>query len=609
MCGINGLMSNTEMDFSFLVNKMNDSISHRGPNAAGIQSIQNGCLGHKRLSIIDLSQEANQPFFDDEHILIYNGEVYNFEELRKKYKFDCRTNSDTEVIFQGLKLKGPKFLSELNGMFALAFWDINLEKLLIARDRLGIKPLYVYNQDCKFAFSSEIKGLKSIKTQLGGFTINGSSVNTFLHLGYIPKPQTIYNEIEKFPPGHFGTYENGKLAIEQFWSPNSVIKRDIIKNEKQAKEELGQLLKSSIGYRLKSDVPFGTFLSGGIDSSTVSAIAQEVSPNKIKTFSIGFNNSAFNEAEFAKQVATYIGSEHYEFMVTEDDAKELVGDIVTSYDEPFGDSSAIPTMLVSRMAKKEVTMTLSGDGGDELFHGYGFYNWANRLSNPLIKSNRKIIGSLLKKGNNRMKRASFLFDYPSNQIKSHIFSQEQYYFTQKEIQELLVNQTIYPKYMDDEYSFSRELSSKEQQSLFDINYYLRDDLLTKVDIASMKYSLETRVPLLDHRIVEFALNLDEGLKIKNGEQKYLLKQILFDYVPKDIFDRPKRGFSVPLKKWLETDLKYLVDNNLNKETIVSAGLVRFDQVERLLNRFKCGEDYLFTRIWALIVLHEWVKHN
>lgn len=609
MCGINGLISKTEMDFSFLVNKMNRRISHRGPNASGMKNIENGCLGHMRLSIIDLSAEANQPFYDSEHILVYNGEVYNFEELREKYKFECRTNSDTEVIFRGLKLKGPEFLSELNGMFALAFWNIHSKTLLIARDRLGIKPLYIFKDDGVFSFSSEIKGLKSIQPELGGFTLNHSAVNAFLHLGYIPKPKTIYNEIEKFPQGHFGIYKQGDFQVKSYWSANSSIEPKVIKDEKRAKKELDELLKSSIDYRLKCDVPFGTFLSGGVDSSTVSAIAQEVSPQKIKTFSIGFNNSDFNEAEFAKQVAIYIGSEHHEFMVTEDDAKELVGDIITSYDEPFGDSSAIPTMLVSRLAKQEVTMTLSGDGGDELFHGYGFYNWAKRLSNPLVKLSRNVIGSALKKGGNRMKRASYLFDYPVHQIKSHIFSQEQYYFTQQEIQDLLIHKTIYPTYMDEDFSLSRKLSAKEKQSLFDINYYLRDDLLTKVDIASMKYSLETRVPLLDHRIVEFALNLDERLKMRNGEQKYLLKQILYDYAPKDIFDRPKRGFSVPLKKWLETDLKYLVDNNLNEETIVSAGLVRFDEVEKLLNRFKLGEEYLFTRIWALIVLHEWVKQN
>lgn len=609
MCGINGLLGKTPGDYSALVNRMNASIAHRGPDANGVKPIVNGCLGHVRLSIIDLSKEANQPFYDETNTLIYNGEVYNFEELAKKYNFQCRTTSDTEVIFKGLKLKGPDFLKELNGMFSLAFWNHETEELIIARDRLGIKPLYFYNDGDKIAFSSELKGLKSIKEELGGFTINHQAINSFLHLGYIPKPLTIFKEIEKFPPGHFGLIKEGEIKIEKFWSANDNVAAEVSSDPAKAKSELKELLASSINYRLKSDVPFGTFLSGGIDSSTVSAIAQDVSPQNIKTFSIGFNNPKFNEARFAKQVADHIGSDHHEFMVTEEDAKELVGDIVKYYDEPFGDSSAIPTMLVSRMAKKEVTMTLSGDGGDELFHGYGFYNWANRLSKPVIKAGRKFIGKGLKLGDNRMKRASNLFDYPNGQLKSHIFSQEQYYFTQSEIDKLLINKTIYPGFMDEEPKLARALSPKESQSLFDINYYLRDDLLTKVDIASMRYSLETRVPILDHRIVEFALNLDEGLKIKNGEQKYLLKQVLYDYVPKEIFDRPKRGFSVPLQKWLETDLKYLVDNNLSKENVESSGLVNYLEVEKLLERFKNGEGYLFTRIWALVVLHEWYTAN
>jgi asparagine synthase (glutamine-hydrolysing) len=223
MCGINGLISSIDKDFSFLVNKMNERISHRGPNASGLKEIENGCLGHMRLSIIDLSQEANQPFFDDEHILVYNGEVYNFEELRDKYKFECRTTSDTEVLFKGLKLKGAEFLKELNGMFVLAFWNISSKELLIARDRVGIKPLYFLKDDDCFAFSSELKGLKCIQPELGGFSINHNAINSFLYLGYIPKPKTIYNEIEKFPPGHFGIYQDGELKVTSYWTADDSI--------------------------------------------------------------------------------------------------------------------------------------------------------------------------------------------------------------------------------------------------------------------------------------------------------------------------------------------------------------------------------------------------
>ena len=609
MCGINGLFSSSAFQNEPLVQQMNDAINHRGPDFKSVKTFGDWAFGHVRLSILDLSESANQPFFDEHHILIYNGEIYNFEELKKKYGFDCTTTSDTEVVFLGLKHIGSNFIEELNGMFSFAFLDKRTNEVLIARDRLGIKPFYLFEKDGTIAFSSELKGLKTIAKELGGFTRNQSSINSFLHLGYIPKPLTIFNEIQKFEPGTFAVIKDGVLKREKYWSSELKITSEVLSDEVEAKNKLNDLLRSSVEYRLKSDVPFGTFLSGGIDSSAVSAIAQDVSDQNIKTFSIGFNNPKFNEAEFAKQVATHIKSDHHEFMVTENDAKELVGDIIKYYDEPFGDSSAIPTMLVSKLARQEVTMTLSGDGGDELFHGYGFYNWANRLSNPMVKAGRGLIGKALSFGDNRMKRASSLFSYPKNQLKSHIFSQEQYYFTQKEINEILIDKTDYPSFIDQEVALNRKLSSKEKQSLFDINYYLRDDLLTKVDIASMRYSLETRVPILDHRIVEFALNLDEGLKIKNGDQKYLLKQVLYDYVPKEIFDRPKRGFSIPLQKWLETDLKYLIDDNLNKVNIEAEGIVKYSEVEKLLTRFRAGEGYLFTRVWALVILHEWLRNN
>jgi asparagine synthase (glutamine-hydrolysing) len=609
MCGINGIISKEARPYIELIAKMNTKINHRGPNASGDFISHNIALGHVRLSIIDLSEHANQPFKDENFTLVYNGEVYNFEELKLKHQLNCKTSSDTEVIFEGLKKLGAKFIEELNGMFSLAFYNHATNETIIARDRMGIKPLYLFENEHTISFSSELKALKEIQKELGGFTLNQESINSFLHLGYIPKPLTIYNEVSKFPPGHIGIIKDNKITSYSYWDTFSKITPEVLSDEKEAKKELKSLLSSSIEYRLKCDVPFGTFLSGGVDSSLITSIAQDVSPQKINTFTIGFDNPKFNETEFAKQVSDHIGTNHHEFMVSENDAKDLVEDIINYYDEPFGDSSSIPTMMVSQLAKKHVTMTLSGDGGDELFHGYGFYNWANRLNKPAIKMGRKIIGAGLSFGDNRMKRAANMFNYPKDQLKSHIFSQEQYYFTQKEIKDLMVQPNSYPSFMDEEKAVSRQLSAKEEQSVFDLNYYLRDDLLTKVDIASMKYSLETRVPILDHRIVEFALNLDENLKIKNGSQKYLLKKVLYDYVPEKIFDRPKRGFSIPLQKWLQEDLNYLITENLSKTSIESAGIVKFEYVERLLKRFNNGEDYLFTRIWAVIVLHFWFKVN
>ena len=613
MCGIVGFLDPAvNSESTQVIQSMMDSIKHRGPDDQNhyVKPEHGLAFGHVRLSIIDISN-GTQPMFspDGRYVMIYNGEVYNYKELQIKHQLNCKTTSDTEVIFEGLKKVGAPFIEELNGMFCLAFFNKQTNETLIARDRIGIKPLYIFQNDDTIAFSSELKALKEIKNELGGFTINQDAINSFLHLGYIPKPLTIYNEVSKFPPGHIGIIKNNTISSSCYWDTHSKISKEILRDEVEAKNKLKSLLSSSIEYRLRCDVPFGTFLSGGVDSSLISAIAQDISEQKINTFTIGFDNPKFNETEFAQQVSDHIGSNHHEFLVSENDAKDLVEDIINYYDEPFGDSSSIPTMMVSKLARKHVKMTLSGDGGDELFHGYGFYNWANRLNKPAIKTGRKLIGVGLSLGDNKMKRASNMFNYPKHQLKSHIFSQEQYYFTQKEINDLMVKPSEYPSFMDKETDVDRKLSPKEKQSIFDLNYYLRDDLLTKVDIASMKYSLETRVPILDHRIIEFALNLDENLKIKDGNQKYLLKQILYDYVPEKIFDRPKRGFSIPLQKWLQEDLNYLITENLSKASIESAGIVKFEYVQQLLKRFNNGEDYLFTRIWAVIVLHFWFKVN
>lgn len=611
MCGISGIISDSPRDLKGLLSTMNASINHRGPDANGVISSDQIGLGHVRLSIIDLSTHANQPFVDDEdnYALVFNGEIYNFEELREKYNFSCKTSSDTEVLFKGLKTVGKDFIKELNGMFSLAFWNKENDEVLIARDRLGIKPIYVYNKDGVIAFCSELKGLQSIENELNGFSISMDAVNAFMYLGFIPAPLTIYNEIQKFEQGAIAVIKQGKISYQKFWDLEDCITEKTHNDERKAKSDLKELVNSSIKYRLKSDVPFGTFLSGGIDSSLVTAVAQDLTEEPVKTFSIGFDNPKFNEANFAKEVADYLKTDHHEFLVSENEAKVLVEDLIAHYDEPFGDPSSIPTMMVSEMARKHVKMVLSGDGGDEVFHGYGFYNWANRLSNPMIKTFRTPIGKLLSKGNNRVKRASNVFLYPKGKMKSHIFSQEQYFFSQKEIREFLKAPNHEPEFLDEPITGKRELSPKEEQSLYDIKYFLRDDLLNKVDIASMKYSLEVRVPLLDHRLIEFGVNVHEDLKIKGQDSKYILKQVLYDYIPKKFFDRPKKGFNIPLQSWLDTDLSYLIDDNLNKSTVESIGIVHFEKVEELLRRYRGGEGYLFTRIWALIILHEWIKRN
>ncbi|MFT6210760.1 MAG: asparagine synthase (glutamine-hydrolyzing), partial [Bacteroidia bacterium] len=384
------------------------------------------------------------------------------------------------------------------------------------------------------------------------------------------------------------------------------ISSKVISDEVEAKAQLTDLLKESVKRRLVSDVPFGTFLSGGIDSSLVTALAQNSTSEKLKTFSIGFDDAKHDESGFARKVSEHLDTEHYEYRITEKDALELVADILPQYDEPYADSSAIPTMLVSKMAQQEVTMTLSGDGGDELFHGYGMYNWAERMTNPAVKSLRWPISQILSLCDDRYKRIAKVFDYSSSDnLQSHIFSQEQYMFSVSELSNLLINKPEGLSLLTLNSTFPRQLTATESQALFDIDFYLKDDLLTKVDRASMKYSLETRVPILDHTVVEFALNLDPALKVKNGVQKHLLKEVLYDFVPKEIFDRPKWGFSIPLDKWLKNDLSFLIEDCLSERKIKEVGVVKWQEVETLKKKFFSGQNHLYNRIWLLILLHQW----
>lgn len=610
MCGIAGIY-HPEGAQQETLKQMSDAISHRGPDAEGFFVDGEFGLAHRRLSIIDLSTAANQPMQSicKRYWMVFNGEVYNYKEIAKDLDVQLKTTGDTEVILEAFAKWGPKMIEKLNGMFTISIFDTREKKLYLFRDRLGIKPLFVYRKNGIMAYASELKAVSAVREF--ELTVNRMAIPYFLHLGYIPEPLSIYAEVEKFPAGCWAVFDGHQLKVERYWSASEKVTPNVISNETEAKEQLSQLLEASVARRLISDVPFGTFLSGGIDSSLVTALAQKSTSEKLKTFSIGFNDAKHDESSFARQVSEHLDTEHFEYRVTEKDALELVPDILPQYDEPYADSSAIPTMLVSKMARQEVTMTLSGDGGDELFHGYGMYAWAQRLNNPLVNAFHSPISSILALGEDRYKRIAKVFDYSdSDQIHSHIFSQEQYMFSTKEISELMVDSSeanyallaLNP-------SLSRNLNAAERQALFDIDFYLKDDLLTKVDRASMRYSLEARVPILDHTVVEFALNLDPKLKVKNGTAKYLLKQVLYDHVPKQIFDRPKWGFSIPLDKWLKKDLSYIVEEYLNEKAISESGILKWSEVNSILTKWRSGQNHLYNRIWLMVLLQKWFTDN
>jgi asparagine synthase (glutamine-hydrolysing) len=607
MCGIAGFLSFNQNFSKPDLENITNALIHRGPDAAGFYYNNIIGLGHRRLSIIDLSNAANQPMFSHcgRYVIIFNGEIYNFREIAKDLDVALKTTSDTEVLIESFVKWGVDFVNKLNGMFAFTIYDTKEELLYVYRDRMGIKPIYYYHSKNDFVFASELKSFNHLPSiDKGG--LNKTALNEFLYLGYIPAPLSIYNNIKKFPSGCYAVIGKNKFEIKTYWKLEEQVEEKVITNVQEAKSKLEALLLSAVQYRMISDVPFGTFLSGGIDSSLVTALAQKLSDKPVKTFSIGFKEGKFNEANHARAVAEYLKTEHHEKVLSYNDALDLLDTVFDAYDEPFADSSAFPTLLVSKFAREHVTVILSGDGGDETYLGYGSYEWNKRLNNPLINTLRKPIGTLLSMGDNRAKRAAQLFQYPNKKrINSHIFSQEQYCFSENELQNILNPEFKAALAFDEHITTSRrKLSTIEEQALFDMKYYLQDDLLVKVDRASMQHSLEVRVPLIDYRLVHFALNLSEDLRKQQGISKFLLKEVLYDLVPKQLFDRPKWGFGIPLGEWLQKDWKFLIDKYLNKSAIESVGIFNYQSVNQLVQRFFKGETYLYNRIWLIIIIQK-----
>ncbi|MDW8297423.1 MAG: asparagine synthase (glutamine-hydrolyzing) [Raineya sp.] len=611
MCGIAGFLCYEKTLDKSLLQAMTAQLAHRGPDAEGFFQDEYCGLGHRRLSILDLSERANQPFFskDGRYVVVFNGEIYNFREVAEKLQIQPRTQSDTEILVEAFAQKGMACVQMFNGMFAFAVYDTHKKELYLCRDRIGKKPIYYFWNGHYFAFASELKALMVLP--FIPKDLNYLAIEDFLHLGYIPRPHSIYEDVFKMFSGYWLKVSRKGIEENMYWDIQACLKKQKISDETEAEKQLETLLQSSIRYRLISDVPLGVFLSGGIDSSTVVSLAQSVSSEKIKTFSIGFENEQYNEAPFARQVAQHLQTDHYELILSPQEAKNLIPEIIDVYDEPFADSSAVPTMLISAFAKKYVSVALAGDGGDELFQGYGTYAWAERLKNPYLKPLRFCIAQLLKlKKTLAFQKGSQMFRYPKGKhLASHIFSQEQFLFSQAEVEDLITFPVTNAEPLLSSQFGLMNCSPREQQALFDLQYYLQDDLLVKVDRASMRYALEVRSPLLDYRVIEFALNLDTSLKYRNKTTKYLLKKILFRYVPAELFKRPKWGFAIPLTQWLRTDLRYLIDEFLNHKVVTHYDLVKYEKVKELKDKFLKGNDFYYNRLWVLIVLHQFLKKN
>lgn len=632
MCGIVGIYSNESQPEEFILKEMTQTLAHRGPDASGI-FIQDKCgLGHRRLSIVDLSDSANQPMTSHcgRYVMVYNGEVYNFKELTEKLckpfvKEDVvlKTTSDTEIILELFSNYGENFVQLLNGMFAIAIFDKSNHTLHLFRDRIGIKPLFYSWNGKTLIFASEMKAiLKALKTKP---SINTNSICNYLTLGFIPAPHTIFNTIYKLQPATHLKIQGAELTKREFWSLTENLKPEKQKDLYESKAVLDGLIRDSVKIQLRSDVSNGVFLSSGIDSSLITTKAVQVSTKKIKTFTLGFIDNQNDESKHASIIAKHLGTEHHEIIIKEKEAIESLQDALKLYEEPNSDASIIPTYLLSKFASESISVALSGEGADELFLGYGRYRWAKRLDSKPARIIGNAASLVFSKMASKYKRVGKLLETgKSRNLVHHIFSQESYNFNEEELFKLLKPEILAATAIRNSSSLpdfenpftkrhdlfeNKNIELIDKQSIFDQLYYLPDNLLTKIDRATMKNSLEARVPFLDHRIIEFALNLDNNLKIRNSTSKFLLKEILFDDLPSKLFERPKKGFSIPLKKWLKTDMKFLINDCLNEKAIAETSIFNYKTVEKLIRDYLNGQDYLVIRIWGIIVLQHWLIDN
>ncbi len=610
MCGISGYLG--EYFEHDQLRQSAHTMRHRGPDAEGFYSDGPVGLAHRRLSIIDLSTAANQPMTsaNGRYVMVFNGEVYNHSEVARDLSLQLKTRSDSEVVLEAYAKNGPEVLHHFNGMFAIAIWDKEKKSLFLARDRFGIKPLCYYKEGRNLAFASELKGLLPFVKQKEA---DHEAIGDFLFLEYIPPPATILKNCFKLPAGHYMIADRSGIKIRCWYNLLEKVGEPHAADETEMEETLHALLRSSVKARLASDVPVGAFLSGGTDSSLISAAFGAVSDQTIRTFNIGFDVAQFDESEAARKVADHLQTHHTFLRLGASNSINWATKVGDYYDEPFAVSSCIPSLQVSKMAAEHVTVALSGDGGDELFMGYDLYRWYNRVSkvDRLGKPGRKGIALLLSKGDHRKQRAARILNYPSKSKQwLHVWSQVQDMFSESEIAKLGLSTYSQERLLNEWKAVAATgRTGHDQLSLFDLRNYLANDLLHKVDIASMAHGLEVRVPFLDHRLVEYAINIPACYKIHaSGEQKYLLKKVLERYLPKPLIYRPKWGFPAPVGDWLQADLSWMIDRYLLKNNSPLFDHFQSTYIRRLVTDFRKGNTYLTKKVWALIQLGMWEEN-
>lgn len=614
MCGICGFVHRKNLDENILEN-MNNTMIHRGPDDAGVyvsrlvsDDVWQIGLAQRRLSILDLSPLGHQPMesVGGECIVSYNGEIYNFKDIRTElekcgYKF--KSNCDTEVILYAYLEWGIECLNRFNGMFAISLFDRRTEELYLVRDRMGVKPLYYYKKGNEIIFASELKAIVAypyFKAEL-----NMNALGMFLVNLYTAGSETIYENVYKVEPGHYIKWTKNGVSDMTYWSVYDCYQNNhkFAGSYDEALDRFQELLRDSVNKRMVSDVPLGAFLSGGYDSSLISAVMQEQSNSPVKTFTIGFDMEKYDESMCAADVAKALGTDHTCEYLSMETAKNIISDIPKYYDEPMADSSQVATMLLSEITKKRVTVALSGDAGDELFGGYTRYNYARKYNKlhpigmvadavvRLVPS----IGTLL----------------TAKQMQSVSFAKKEYfmdfrsraYWSQfPDIIGSIPKTNAYDKVLAIENNMTHAMM------LSDTVNYLPEDILNKVDRASMRVSLETRCPLLDYRIVEFALSLPLNYKIRDGVLKAPLKDLAYRYIDKDLLDRPKRGFGVPVREWLRDDITGFARGLLEKDYIEKQGIFSWDEVKKMRHMLIDNNDLLAGGfLWNIFVFQMWYE--
>ena len=623
MCGICGYVSRRDITIEQL-KQMNDMMYHRGPDDSGeeIYEMKAGRsigLAQRRLSIMDLSPLGHQPMHSaDKRIsVIFNGEIYNFQELRKELKdYTFLSHCDTEVIIAAYLKWGIQCVDRFNGMFAICIYDREDDSVYLVRDRIGKKPLYYELDGEDIYFASELKPLM----QRPGFSKNIRSevLSRYLFQQYINAPETIFENVYKLEPGGILHYQNGKIQKWKYWDIKTVyhkMQENPVTDYAQAKAELKELLKKSVATRMISDVPLGAFLSGGYDSSLMTAIAQEHANEKVKTFSIGFQEEKYNEAKYAAQVADYLGTDHKELYISEKEMFDMVESIPLYYDEPMADSSQIPSMLVAQLAKEDVTVVLSGDGGDEFFCGYNVY--PNVHQAQLLDG----LGALTYGVCNLpgLKQCGLLDILP---FRVRVVAENRNKETKVQFGAgnyiVRADKMVLGNGLPCRYEVESSYEVKDWQvrrMLLDMDAYLPGDILCKVDRATMKYSLEARCPILDKEVMEYSFRMAHNLKYEKGNKKRILKDIAYDYIPKELLDRPKVGFGVPLDKWLRGPLREQLTDMCNKDYLVKQGLFDSDYIISMISDYlekgdggpATGRNYS-KLVWSFFVFQQWYKY-